>query len=125
MEEEKEFEKRFVKDNYSGLLYMIDPDIENPEETAKAHLEIIVEHWLRPNLAKEKQLSRQEVVEEIKKMGCPEKCSQGHIFLGYGGESGEEENWDSCPVCVKRDAYNPVVSISDIDKLIQLKDKEI
>ena len=59
---EKDFEKRFVEENHQGLLYMIDPDIENPEETAKAHLEIIAKHWLRPNLAKEKQKLGEEIM---------------------------------------------------------------
>ena len=61
-EKKKDFEKRFIEENHQGLLYMIDPDIENPEETAKAHLEIIAKHWLRPNLAKEKQKLGEEIM---------------------------------------------------------------
>ena len=56
--------------------------------------------------------------EEIEQMECPEKCSQGHIFEGYGGEDGTEENWGACPVCVKSSKYNPVIKKSDISTLL-------
>ena len=56
----------------------------------------------------------------VEKLECPEKCNQGHIFLGYTGEFENEENWDSCPLCVKKDEYVAVISKKDI--LIELQE---
>jgi len=66
---------------------------------------------------------RERVVREIEKIECPEKCNQGHIFEGYGGESGEDENWGACPLCVKNSSdYIPMISKKD---LLASLDKEI
>ena len=56
----------------------------------------------------------EDAIKAVEEIECSEKCNQGHIFEGYGGEGGEEESWGACPLCIKVNEYDPVVKKIDI-----------
>ena len=75
-------------------------------------------------IKQEKATLKKQIREEIERMECPERCNSGHIFLGYSGEFGYEENWDACGVCVKANEYKPVVLKEEVLSLPLLKVEE-
>ena len=104
-EREEEFDKEFPPFRGVGAQFPIFENTPNRNHIIQHHATTI-------------SLLLNSLKEEIEQMECPEKCSQGHIFEGYGGEDGTEENWGACPVCVKSSKYNPVIKKSDISTLL-------
>ena len=47
----------------------------------------------------------ERIRELVPELSCG--CSNGHLFLGYGGENNDEPEWGICPNCVINGVYNP------------------